>query len=188
MATGFARRMKYPVTYVVGLEECATIITFGHLLPNQVFIDHYTCFNCTFYILIISYPLLRFPDEWCHTFILYLGVGGWIVEAKKFCTSCASSYSTIEEAKSACEQDYECNAVYDLFCDGIGSFCTCRFNLVIDQTHPKALDCIHKKKNNWSYKLDYIEEKNIFVRAIFSDSLIFLNFFKNNYSVHKMLT
>ena len=52
----------------------------------------------------------------------------------------------MEEAKSACEQDYDCTAVYDLFCDGVGSFCICRFDTIVQQTHPDAIDCIHKKE------------------------------------------
>ena len=66
---------------------------------------------------------------------------GWMEEQKKFCRSCLTYHDTIEAAKSACEQDISCNAVYDLFCDGIGSFCNCRY--AIDQIHPHGIDCAH---------------------------------------------
>ena len=72
-------------------------------------------------------------------------ITGWHQEQNKFCTSCTSYHDTIEEAKSSCEQDPSCEAVYDLFCDGVGKFGTCEAFTVVDQTHPKGVDCVHRK-------------------------------------------
>ena len=51
----------------------------------------------------------------------------------------------MKEAKTACLKDSRCRVIYDLFCDGLGYFCTCPVWSVREQTHPKALDCIHVK-------------------------------------------
>ena len=77
--------------------------------------------------------------------ILSLAFGGWRKETTTFCKKCAKHYNTLDEAKSVCEQDKKCGAVYDLFCDGAGKFCTCRFSMIVEQTHPKAIDCIYRK-------------------------------------------
>ena len=39
-----------------------------------------------------------------------------------------------------------CEGVYDLFCDGIGNFCTCKALYVIEQSHPKGMDCKGRDK------------------------------------------
>lgn len=49
------------------------------------------------------------------------------------------------EAKSACEQDQDCKAVYDLFCDDVGYFCICPFTSILRQTHSRGIDCIYVK-------------------------------------------
>ena len=72
-------------------------------------------------------------------------VGGWQKDERKFCTVCIDRFDTYEDAKSACEQEKKCKAVYDLFCDGIGSFCTCKLSGIVEQKHPKARDCIYRK-------------------------------------------
>jgi hypothetical protein len=72
---------------------------------------------------------------------------GWKKEQKKFCPFCNSTYDTMSEAKSACEEDQDCNVIYDLFCDDIGYFCICPFVFVVEQTHPKGVDCIYVKPN-----------------------------------------
>ena len=87
-----------------------------------------------------------YPIKKLHCFLLFLADGGWREEKRKFCRNCVNTFDTIEDAKSACEKDYECNAVYDLFCDDVGRFCTCRFNNVVEQTHPRAIDSIYKKE------------------------------------------
>lgn len=69
----------------------------------------------------------------------------WNKEEHKFCRRCSTFYDTFEEAKSACIDDLNCEAVYDLFCDGDGSFCTCNALSVIEQPHPKGMDCIYRK-------------------------------------------
>ena len=56
-----------------------------------------------------------------------------------------SYHDTIEGAKVACAQDSSCVAVYDLFCDGVGKFGACKALSVVDQSHPKGLDCVHRK-------------------------------------------
>ena len=70
---------------------------------------------------------------------------GWTEETKKFCPFCNSTYDTIVEAKTACEQDQECKVIYDLFCDNVGYFCTCPFNSIVEQTHSKGIDCVYIK-------------------------------------------
>ena len=70
---------------------------------------------------------------------------GWTQEHHMFCKHCSSFYETVEEAKTACENESNCEAVYDLFCDGIGSFCTCNTFSVVRQTHPKGMDCVLRK-------------------------------------------
>ena len=70
---------------------------------------------------------------------------GWVQETRKLCRYCSSYHQSLEEAKSECEKIQICEAVYDLFCDGIGSFCTCKVFTVVDQIHPKGLDCVHRR-------------------------------------------
>ena len=70
---------------------------------------------------------------------------GWVKETRKLCKHCLSYHQNLDQAKSECEGSQTCEAVYDLFCDGIGSFCTCRVFTVVDQMHPKGLDCVHRK-------------------------------------------
>lgn len=70
---------------------------------------------------------------------------GWTQQKKKFCPTCDSTYDTIEEAFWACEQIQDCKVVYDLFCDGEGYFCICPINTVVQQTHPRGLDCLYTK-------------------------------------------
>ena len=69
-------------------------------------------------------------------------------EDQMFCKRCLTFHESFEEAKSACKNENSCEAVYDLFCDEIGSFCTCHVLSVIKQTHPKGMDCIHRKPRN----------------------------------------
>ena len=66
-------------------------------------------------------------------------------EDHKFCKRCSTFHETFDEAKLACEKEKNCEAVYDLFCDGSGSFCTCNAFSIIKQAHPKGMDCIHRK-------------------------------------------
>ena len=70
---------------------------------------------------------------------------GWLKETRKLCKHCLSYHQNLDQAKSECEGSQTCEAVYDLFCDGIGSFCTCRVFTVVDQMHPKGLDCVYRK-------------------------------------------
>ena len=69
----------------------------------------------------------------------------WTEEPNMFCKQCSSFHDNFEEAKEACELEKNCDAVYDLFCDGIGKFCACNVFSIIRQTHPKGMDCIHRK-------------------------------------------
>ena len=69
-------------------------------------------------------------------------------EDQMFCKRCSTFHESFEDAKSACETENSCEAVYDLFCDDVGSFCTCHVLSVIKQTHPKGMDCIHRKPRN----------------------------------------
>ena len=78
--------------------------------------------------------------------IFYLFLDGWKKEDKKFCPSCTGTYDTLGEAKLACEKEQDCNVIYDLFCDNVGYFCICPFDSVVEQTHPRGIDCIHVKK------------------------------------------
>ena len=72
---------------------------------------------------------------------------GWKEEKKKFCPFCNSTYDTMAEAKSACEDDQNGNVVYDLFCDNVGYFCICPLTAVLTQTHPRGIDCIYVKND-----------------------------------------
>ena len=76
----------------------------------------------------------------------YKILSDWAKEEPKFCRNCSAFYQTYEEAKSACTNDLNCAAVYDLFCDGIGPFCTCKGLFAIEQPHPKGMDCIYRKQ------------------------------------------
>ena len=69
----------------------------------------------------------------------------WTKEEHRFCRHCSTFHQTFEESKSACDNDLNCEAVYDLFCDDIGSFCTCKSLYVVEQTHPKGMDCVYRK-------------------------------------------
>ena len=71
----------------------------------------------------------------------------WIKEEPKFCRNCSVFYQTYDEAISACTNDLNCAAVYYLFCDGIGPFCTCKWLFVIEQPHPKGMDCVYRKQS-----------------------------------------
>ena len=62
-----------------------------------------------------------------------------------FCPFCERTYETLDEAKNGCEQDPNCNVIYDLFCDTTGYFCTCPLTAVVSQTHSKAIDCVYTK-------------------------------------------
>ena len=70
----------------------------------------------------------------------------WSKVKGDFCPYCNSTYDTIDDAKSACEQDQDCKAVYDLFCDAIGYFCICPHDSIAQQVHPRGIDCIHWKR------------------------------------------
>ena len=102
----------------------------------------FTRIGTCFIIYIIPFIHLKPHNYWIYC--CFVAPVGWIEEQKKFCSRCSTYYDTIEAAKTACEEDLNCNAVYDLFCDGIGRFCTCRYSRMKDQTHPKGLDCIHR--------------------------------------------
>ena len=71
-----------------------------------------------------------------------------LFEDKKFCRRCSTPYDSLEEAKSACENEKNCAAVYDLFCDGKGYFCTCNVFSVFEQTHRNGMDCIYHKPSD----------------------------------------
>ena len=62
-----------------------------------------------------------------------------------FCPFCNKTYHTMKEAEQSCKTDSTCEIIYDLFCDGVGYFCTCPIEALIKQKHPNGIDCIYRK-------------------------------------------
>ena len=42
-------------------------------------------------------------------------------------------------------KDVNDHVIYDMFCDGVGYFCICPRVQIIQQTHPRGIDCVYEK-------------------------------------------
>ena len=48
--------------------------------------------------------------------------------------------------------------IYDIFCDGEGYFCTCPYDAIKKQTHPKGIDCLYIKDGSRKKRRSLKEE------------------------------
>ena len=47
--------------------------------------------------------------------------------------------------------------IYDMFCDGVGYFCTCPEEEMIKQTHPMGIDCVYVERKQRRKRIAKIE-------------------------------
>ena len=47
--------------------------------------------------------------------------------------------------------------IYDMFCDGVGYFCVCPYNNIIEQTHTRGIDCLFSKSGKRRKRSQYEE-------------------------------
>ena len=68
----------------------------------------------------------------------------WQKKDKYFCPVCNRPFDTMLEAIEGLRNVHD-TVIYDMFCDGVGSFCVCPYDEIIKQTHPKGIDCLYKR-------------------------------------------
>ena len=68
---------------------------------------------------------------------------------KYFCPICNSTYDTMKEAMIALK-NYNDMVIYDMFCDEVGYFCVCNYDDIVEQTHPRGIDCLYAKTGRQS--------------------------------------
>ena len=80
-------------------------------------------------------------------------MGIWEKKDKYFCRNCTNNkgYDTMMEAildlkNVGNEINGKKMVIYDMFCDGVGYFCTCPREEMIKQTHPRGIDCVYVEK------------------------------------------
>ena len=69
---------------------------------------------------------------------------GWKKVDKYFCPFCNATYDTKNEAIVALENKND-KVIYDMFCDEVGYFCVCNYDDIVEQTHPRGIDCLYAK-------------------------------------------
>ena len=47
--------------------------------------------------------------------------------------------------------------IYDMFCDGVGYFCTCPEEEMVKQTHPRGIDCVYVERKQRRKRIAKIE-------------------------------
>ena len=47
--------------------------------------------------------------------------------------------------------------IYDMFCDGVGYFCTCPEEEMVKQTHPRGIDCAYVERKQRRKRIAKIE-------------------------------
>ena len=70
--------------------------------------------------------------------------GSWKKMDKHFCQFCNMTFETMSEAIVALD-GVNNMVIYDMFCDGVGYFCVCPHNDIIEQTHKNGIDCLYSK-------------------------------------------
>ena len=93
--------------------------------------------------------IIHFQRFKCHSsyngFIQTVLLQEFQKEDGHFCPFCNTTYNTLQDAIVGCKPDPDCNIIYDVFCDGVGYFCTCPIESLIKQSHPNGIDCIYKR-------------------------------------------
>ena len=55
------------------------------------------------------------------------------------------------------EIDGKKQVIYDMFCDGVGYFCTCPEDEMLIQTHPRGIDCAYVERKQRRKRIAKIE-------------------------------